>query len=226
MIRLLLIEDNFDTKDNIKEFFTSYLSDVITIEYVSDCHEGLKRIRSEKYDIVVVDVRFSKVTGIDTCRIMREHFPGPVLLATDLDASFDVYDYGNALMADDYIIRPVIPEELYVMVLDNLKKSRTESSVHVLEYGGVRMNPHTGSVNVDGRSAELTPKASRILQILLENKPNVVSRETLLKEVWGDGYNGSNRVVDTQIKNLRHQLGNKGELIKTVKGKGYSIGGK
>ena len=86
------------------------------------------------------------------------------------------------------------------------------------------MHPASGLVTVDGRAIELNDRLTLILKVLLENKSETVNRDTILKEVWGSGYSGSDRVVDTQIKQLRRLLGRKGKLIQTVKGAGYRIG--
>ena len=87
------------------------------------------------------------------------------------------------------------------------------------------MHPVTGLVTVDGRIVDLPDRLMLILKVLLENKPETVSRDTILKEVWGNGYTGTERVVDTQIKYLRKHLGQKGKLIQTVKGSGYRMKG-
>ena len=88
------------------------------------------------------------------------------------------------------------------------------------------MNSVTGLVLVDGTPVDISTKAFEVLRVLLENKARVVSRDILLKNVWRDGYQGRERVLDNQIKLLRKQLGIKGSLIRTVKGQGYILGGK
>ena len=93
----------------------------------------------------------------------------------------------------------------------------------MLECSGIRMNPVTGLVTVDGRIVELAPRPTKILRLLLENKNAAVSRDEILSEVWGYDYCGNERVVDNHISNLRQILGKKGDLIKNVRGIGYRI---
>jgi DNA-binding response OmpR family regulator len=128
-----------------------------------------------------------------------------------------------AIGADDLILKPFMPMELFYVALEYAGDKKT--TVKMLECGGIRMHPVTGLVTVDGRIVDLPDRLMLILKVLLENKPEAVSRDTILKEVWGNGYTGTERVVDTQIKYLRKLLGQKGKLIQTVKGSGYRMKG-
>ena len=120
-------------------------------------------------------------------------------------------------------IKPFSPSDLYGMVSEIADKKSKMNTVTTIECGGIRMNPVTGIVTVEGRLVELTPRSARMLGLLLSNKNTVVSRDEILNEVWGDGFDVGERVVDNHIRKLRQLLGRKGGLIRTVKGIGYRI---
>ena len=169
MIRILFIEETFETREIIKDYFQSEAVPGFSIDFACDMQSGLDKVRAKPYDLLLVDCKPSGEAGLDACRRLRE------------------------------------------------------KAVMTLECSGVRMNPVTGLVTVDGRVVELTPRSTGILRLLLENKNAAVSRDEILNKVWGDGFNGSERVADTHIKNLRQSLGKKGDLIRTIKGIGYKI---
>jgi two-component system alkaline phosphatase synthesis response regulator PhoP len=143
----------------------------------------------------------------------------------DMDDEEEVA-YAIEMSPSSLILKPVEAADVYEQVSDYLNETETPSFNQMLEYSGIMMNPKTGHVTVDGTYVNLTGKASSLLCVLLENTNSVVSREMLLKRIWGEDFCGSDRVVDSQIRMLRKQLGEKGNLIRTEKGEGYIIGGK
>ena len=223
MNRLLLIEDEYEIKETVKECFSYITNDILDLDLANDYLEGLKKLRSGKYDLVMLDLRLSVQAGPEICRLLREYCTCPLIAVLDPDEEEEM-KYAYEINADDLAIRGFAAFDLCETYLEyrNGKSFREQ----ILEYGGIMMNTATGSVTADGKSIDLSPKAFQILKFLLENKNDVVSRDILLKEIWGEDYCGSSRVVDSRIRSLRKQLGVKGGLIRTVKDKGYTIGGK
>lgn len=222
MFRVLLIEDSFDIREEIKEFFSESGKDIFTLNIACDASDGLERVRNESFDLVLIDAKLNKETDPDTCRRLRESFSGPLVFITHLED--DDLQYVYSLGTDDLIIKPFTPQDVFRKAMEYMEEDK-KPSLSVLECGGIRLNPLTGLVTLDGKIIELTGKTTQILRILLENKPDMVSRDIILKEVWGEDYSGTVRVVDTRIKELRKALGRKQDLIRTVKGTGYRLKG-
>lgn len=221
MFRILLIEDSFEIRENMKEFYMSGVPDFLKLDIACDCSDGLDKVRHEEYDLLMFDSRPRGKPGLDICRRISDSCHCPVVFITSLENDEEI-DLGYAIGADDYIIKPFTPLDLYYTAIEYAagKKPAVRTTI---ECGGIRINPMTGLVILDGSVIELPDKSTMILSILFKNKPNTVNRDTILKEVWGSDYSGDERVLDTQIKNLRKSLGNKGGLIQTVKGTGYRI---
>lgn len=223
LFRILLIEDTFDLREEIKEYFSESGKDIFSLNVSCDASDGLEKVRNDKFDLVLLDAKLNKETGPDICRRLRESCSGPLVFITRLENDDDL-SLVYALGADDYLIKPFTPQDVFRKTMEYVEEDK-KPAVSVLECGGIRMNPLTGLVTLDGKIIELTGKTTNILRILLENKPDTVSRDIILKEVWGEDYSGTVRVVDTRIKELRKALGRKQDLIRTVKGTGYRIKG-
>ena len=221
MKKILLIEDTFKFKTNVKEFFTEIGNDLITLDIVGNGNEGLDKIRTVEYDLIFVDLNLSGDSDIDLCRRIMERSSCPIIYITEMKEFEDV-KYAYALGTYELMIKPISPEEIWEKVIEHMR-GEADYQMPTLECCGLRMNQLTGLTTLDGRVVNLTDKETDILRLLLENTPNAVSRETILKEVWGKKYKGNIRVVDTQIQKLRLELGGKGGLIQTVRGKGYRI---
>ena len=221
MYRLLLIEDDFEIRGNVKEFFSSKGDGLFDLDIACDVSDGLEKIRSQEYGLVMADIRQRGDITIDMCRRIRENCKCPIVFISAFE-NIEEIDFAYAIGADDYILKPIETAELFYLALQYA--SGRKKVIKKLECGGIRMHPASGLVTVDGRAIELNDRLTMILKVLLENKSETVNRDTILKEVWGSGYSGSDRVVDTQIKQLRRLLGRKGKLIQTVKGAGYRIG--
>ena len=222
MIRILFIEETFETREIIKDYFQSEAVPGFSIDFACDMQSGLDKVRAKPYDLLLVDCKPSGEAGLDACRRLRENSSCAIVHVTTMEDEDDVRQ-GYALSADDYLVKPFSPADLLRTVSEFADKNSKIKAVMTLECSGVRMNPVTGLVTVDGRVVEFTPRSTGILRLLMENKNAAVSRDEILNKVWGDGFNGSERVVDTHIKNLRQSLGKKGDLISTIKGIGYKI---
>ena len=220
MFNLLFIEEKYETREIVKDYFRSGSVRGFSIDFACDCHDGLEKVRSISYDLLFVDIRISGSSGLDICRLLRENCSCPIVYITDLNDECEI-DQCYALCADDYLIKPFTPSDIFNLALEY--SGNDQKGVNMLECSGIRMNPVTGLVTVDGRIVELAPRPTKILRLLLENKNAAVSRDEILSEVWGYDYCGNERVVDNHISNLRQILGKKGDLIKNVRGIGYRI---
>ena len=220
MFRLLLIEESFDLRENIKEFFRDNSGTDIVFDFACGFHDGLDKVRAISYDLLLIDYKIYSETDLEICRILRDSCSCPVVYVTDLKDA-EEFDKCSAFCADDYLVKPFSPSDLLREIRSFMDKR--PSCERILEYGGIRMNTLTGLVTADGNVVELPAKTASVLKLLMENKNETVSRNDILNIVWGNDCQSSHRVVDTHVKNLRRLLGKKGILIKNVRGIGYRI---
>ena len=127
--------------------------------------------------------------------------------------------------ADDYVTKPFGMMELVSRIKAVLRRSKGSQERENPEIQGVHIDVKKHEVTVDGRTVPLTLKEFELLEKLMRNEGIVLTRDQLLTEIWGYDFDGETRTVDVHIRTLRQKLGEKGEIIQTVRGVGYRIGG-
>ncbi|MDR7073570.1 response regulator transcription factor [Fictibacillus barbaricus] len=189
---------------------------------------GLEKVLSSKWDLILLDVMLPEISGIEVLRRMRKKDTStPVILLTAKDT---VPDKVNGLDhgANDYITKPFDIEELFARVRACFRmtdRNKTFEQSDVLSIEDLTVNPDTREVTRYGTLIELTPKEFDLLVFLLENKNHVLSREQIIKQVWGHDYLGVTNAVDVYIRYLREKVDKTSDkkLIQTYRGVGYSI---
>ena len=177
-------------------------------------------------DLVVLDIMLPEEDGLAILKQLRETDRDlPVMMLTAKSTEYDKV-VGLDAGADDYLAKPFGMMELMARVKALLRRSaRREEPAGQYELGRLALNVGQHTVKVDGESVTLTLKEFELLQLLLEHKGMVFSRDQLLNRVWGYAFDGENRTVDVHIRTLRQKLGPCGDYIETVRGVGYKIGG-
>ena len=149
----------------------------------------------------------------------------PVIMVTAKGAEYDKV-MGLDCGADDYITKPFGMMEFIARVRAVLRRAgKEEKENDVLETGDLQIQVKQHQVLVKGEKVTLTLKEFELLKFLMENKGIVLTRDRLLSHVWGYDFDGETRTVDVHVRTLRQKLGECGELIETVRGVGYRIGG-
>lgn len=220
MYQVLLVEDDTQICEVITEYFNG--KEEIVVSVARDGDEGLELSYETEYDLVLLDVMMPGLNGFQLCREIRKTSTVPIIFLTARGREEDVL-YGYDMGCDDYIVKPFSLAELYAKVKALLKRSKGLVGTKLLQCGKISMNPTTLSVTVEGKEVLLPPKEYSILKYLLEHKGVLVQRETLLSRIWGYDYEGTERVVDNRIKNLRKELGDAGKQIRTIITKGYRL---
>lgn len=178
-------------------------------------------------DLVLLDIMLPDESGLDILKKLREDERTKELPVIMLTAKSSEYDrvLGLDSGADDYIPKPFGMMELVARVKVCLRRSGAVKAEPECEYvsGDLRVNTTKHRVTVDGREITLTYKEFELLSCLLENRDIVMTRDKLLNEVWGYGFDGETRTVDVHIRMLRQKLGHMGDIIETVRGVGYKI---
>ena len=185
----------------------------------ADGGEALLLAASQPLDLAILDDALSQ-SGFALCRELRSGSDLPILFLSARSAEEDRLR-GYGLGADDYMTKPFSQAELFAKAAALLRRSKGEMGRDLLVSGGVAVDIPAHAALVDGKRVDLPPKELAILRLLLEERGRVLRREDLLLRLWGWDYEGSDRVVDTHVKNLRRALGPWARCLKTVFKTGY-----
>ena len=221
-ISTLLITEDLAAAGRLARFL---FSENFQIKVATTSAHSMDILSCENVDIVLLDIS-SAESGYPLCHTIKEQFDIPVIIISPLDDEQSVVT-GLDMGGDDYITKPFSNRELLSRVKSVLR--RGNRSRYILEYKDIRVDTIKGLVTKDGRELFLSALEYRLLLVFLSNKGRVLSREILLEEIWdiGGGYVSDNTLT-VYIKRIREKIEDTPstpQIIKTVRGKGYRLGG-
>ena len=223
MEKILIVEDSRDV--NI------LLSKVIEeagyrTKSLYDGLEAIKEIKSNEYDLVLLDIMLPYKSGDMILKELREFSDIPVIIISAKDmvgTKIDLLRIG----ADDYITKPFDIDEVIARIETNLRRYRKSSEVsNLLSYKDVELDCDSKSVKISGKAVSLTVKEYMILELLIKNIGRVFSKAALYEAVWETEYLGDDKTIKTHISNLRNKMKEVNpdeEYIETVWGLGYRL---
>ncbi len=226
--KILIVDDEKDIADLVSLYLENENFTIFKFYNASDAFDC---IENEHLDLAILDIMLPRVSGLDICRKIREQYCYPVIMLTAKGEEIDKIT-GLALGADDYITKPFLPLELVARVKAQLRRYKryntgNDSEEEVLVHSGLVLNIKTHECTLNEKPLALTPTEFSILQILCQEKGNVVSSERLFHRIWGEEYfSKSNNTITVHIRHLREKMGDSFEdpkYIKTVWGCGYKI---
>ena len=220
--RILLVEDE-EKLARMVELELRY--EGYEVEKAFDGRTGLERALAGDFDLILLDIMLPALSGMEVLRRLRKERQTPVILLTARDAVVDKVS-GLDTGADDYVTKPFAIEELLARIRAALRKRPVApAEVPKLTCGPLVMDVERHEVSVSGTPVELTRREFDLLRHLLENKEKVISRESLLDNVWGFDFAGETNAVDVYIRFLRSKIDERFgvKLIHTVRGVGYAI---
>ena len=191
----------------------------------SDGLSVLKALRSEKPELIVLDIMLPGKDGVEVLKVIRSRPDTrkiPVIMATAKGTEIDKIQ-GLDAGADDYLVKPFGVMEMVSRIKAVLRRCESASQDDTLSYGDITFSEKAHLVTVNGEKISLTFKEFEILKLFIKNPGIVFSRDKLLSEIWGIDYLGESRTVDMHIKTLRQKLGSAGACIQTVVGVGYRM---
>lgn len=206
-MRVLLADDDESMRTLVGFVVRSMGHEVVEAR---DGEEAWGLIRSERPDLAILDVMMPGMNGYDLTAHLRE--AGNEVLVLLLTAKGDIVDKSSGFRAgaDDYLVKPFIPEELQLRIEALLRRVRSASSVSIedvsLDFDGLSIDRRRRRVTLDGRAVDLTPKEFHLLHLFACNPGVVFTREQLTQQLWGEDYYGEASAVAVLIHRLREKL--------------------
>jgi two-component system, OmpR family, response regulator len=229
MKRILIVEDDL----SIAELQRDYLElSGFEVKIINDGETALKEIRSDNYDLIILDIMLPKINGFDILKSIQDTKDIPVLMVSARKEEIDKIK-GLSLGADDYITKPFSPGELVARVKSHLQnyerlknKYNSKSRSNTLVIRGLEINRDSRQVFVNGSEVSLAQKEFELLVHLAQNPNRVFGREELFERVWGLDALGDNATVTVHIGRIREKIESnpsEPQYIETVWGAGYRL---
>lgn len=223
--RILIVEDEKEIAELIAY---SLRKENYDVDIAFDGHEGLKKIKNQIYDLVILDLMLPFVQGLEICKFIRSN---PDLKSTAIiivTAKGEETDkiLGLEIGADDYVIKPFSPRELIARIKAVLRRTKTEAPSPVIKIRDITIDKDKYIVLVKDKPIRLSATEFKLLLYLAERPNKIFSRDHLLDAVWGQEIFVDSRTVDVHIRRLRTKIEkdpDNPEYIKTMRGVGYYI---
>lgn len=216
MAKILVVDD----EKNIRKIISDYLKvNNMTVETAVDGEDAIVKLDEESFNLVILDVMMPKMDGWSVLRYIKKNHHLPVLMLTARGEDDDEI-FGLELGADDYITKPFSPKVLVARV-KRLLKHYEKKTEKIIDTGRITLDAKAFKVFLDDEILELSSTEFKLLEYLIKNTGVGLTREQLMKNVWGYDYFDEARSVDTYIKRLRKKLKDASDYIVTIRGIGY-----
>jgi len=218
--QILIIDD--DSKLN--SLLTDYLSKFgFSVSSVINPSEGLKKIKHQLPDMIILDVMLPGMDGFEVCKQIRKEYSVPIIMLT---ARGEVTDriVGLELGADDYLPKPFEPRELVARIQTVLRRNSDQVKTEILEFGELKIDSRKQEVLLNSNLLDLTTAEFEILYFLAKNSGKVLNRDQIMESLRGYEWESFNRSIDILLSRLRHKLNDdpkNPKWIKTIWGTGY-----
>ena len=219
-MRILVVEDERAVRDALERVLRT---DGYEVELAADGHAALAALSAREQDAVVLDVMLPVLDGLEVCRWLRAHGDRvPVLMVTARDAIADRVA-GLDAGADDYLVKPFSIDELRARVRALLR--RASGGDKPLEFGDLVLDPRAHLVHRGERRIELTMTEFALLELLLRNPGQVLTRSVIFERVWGYDFGPTSKALEVYVGYLRRKLeaGGEARVVHTVRGMGYVL---
>jgi DNA-binding response OmpR family regulator len=220
-MKILVIEDESKVANFIKKGLeqSGYEVDV-----AADGEEGFDKFRAVDYDLVLLDLMLPKITGWELIPLLRKRKPTLPILAVTAKTAVEDRVQGLNLGCDDYLVKPFSFAELLARIQVQLRRGVTLGTAE-LRAADLVLDPLKRKVTRAGKTIDLSNKEFALLEYLLRNKDEIVTRNMIVENVWDSSFDNFTNVVDVYINYLRNKVdrGFDQQLIQTVRGVGYTL---
>jgi len=218
--KILVIDDDQKLNLLLSEYLAKFGFTVITSTHP---REGLKTLKKEMPDLVILDLMLPDMDGFEVCKAIRRDFTVPIIMLT---ARGEVSDriVGLELGADDYLPKPFEPRELVARIQTILRRSQTDMKREFKRFGELTIDFTRRQVTIGEQPVDLTTAEFEILKIFVKRPGMALSRQQILDLLWDIKWDVENRSIDVLVSRLRQKLGDDPKnprYIKTIWGAGY-----
>ena len=225
MTKLLLVDDDIELTTMLKDYLQG---EGFLITAVNDGESAIREVNNNDYALVVLDVMMPGMTGIEVLSRIRLHSQLPVLMLTARGDDIDRI-IGLELGADDYVPKPCMPRELVARIRAILRRTRPDPNANnhePLQVGALSLAPEKRQASLNGELLELTSTEFNLLEVLVQQAGQTVSKNDLSLRALGRNLTRYDRSIDVHLSSIRHKLGNLPDgrsWIQTVRGIGYQL---
>jgi two-component system OmpR family response regulator len=217
VVHVLVVDDNSELLELVR---TSLEREGHVVSSAKTVAEATRRIDSDTFDVIVLDIGLPDGSGLDACRSARDKGIATPILILTANAAVDRRVEGLDAGADDFLAKPFAVAELRARVRA-LGRRRGVPSARTWAHGSAELDFAKRRATVDGREVPLTAKEWRILDVLVRARGNIVSRAHILDEVWNEGDTSAAASLDVLMTRIRKKLGS--DAVRTVRGEGYAL---
>ena len=223
--KLLLVEDEEALRMTLGDRLRS---EGYVVDFADDGEQGLEKVTHLPYDLIILDVMLPRRNGFDLCQdIRRAGMATPILLLTARGQTADKV-VGFKLGADDYVTKPFDTLELMARIEALLRRSIKRTGQGIQQFGSIRVDMKGTQVTRDGKTVYLSSREFQLLCYFIEHPGATLSRDEILRDVWGYEAGTFTRTVDVHVASLRQKLEKapkRPEIILTIPGVGYKFQG-
>jgi len=221
-MRILVVEDDKGASRFIRK---GLMENGYVVDAVFDGEEGLFMATNQSYDLIILDIMLPELNGYEVLKgIRKKGAATPVIILTAKDSREDVV-HGLDLGADDYLVKPFAFAELLARIRAVLRRGQKEQEISKLTVADLTLNCIDRTAKREDCFIELSNKEYRLLEYLMKNAGQVLTRTMILENVWGYDFDTSSNIIDVHINRLRAKVdvGFDNKLIHTIIGVGYVL---
>ena len=218
--KILIADDEPDIREIVEYNLAKEGYEVTTAK---DGDDALVQAKSQKPDLIILDIMMPKRSGVEVCEILRSQPAYNETLIIFLTALSDESSHINGLEtgADDYVTKPISPKVLVSRVNALFRRSVKEQNQKIIKIDNLEIDPDKFQVIIDNKEIVLAKKEFELLYLLASRPGRVFLRNEILNQVWGNDVIVGDRTIDVHIRKVRQKLGV--DCITTVKGVGYKF---
>jgi len=222
-MRILVVEDEAKVANFLKKGLEQ---SGFEVDLAADGKEGFDRFSDGEYDLVLLDLMLPKMRGWDLIPLMRKSKPALPILALTAKSAVEDRVEGLNLGCDDYLVKPFSFAELLARIQVQLRRGTILGTAE-MRVADLVLDPLKRKVTRGGKAIDLSNKEFLLLEYLLKNKDQIVTRNMIVENVWDASFDNFTNVVDVYINYLRNKVdrGFEPKLIHTVRGVGYTLRG-
>jgi len=218
---ILVIEDDRRIRDWLRRglIFEGY-----DVETADDGESALRAAREQEPDAVILDLMLPGIDGLEVCRRLRTVSDVPILMLTARDTVPDRVT-GLDAGADDYMVKPIVLDELLARLRAIFRRHRTESPSDTARFADVTLNPRTRQVFRGSEEIQLTAKEFDLLELFMRHPNQVLTRELIYEHIWNYDFGGESNIIEVYVRYLRTKLeiNDRPRVIQTIRGVGYAL---